>query len=218
MWTQRRVKEFAKINKMGLEEAGRNVRYNYFNEIMIDEYQDTSDLQEEFIGQIENNNVYMVGDIKQSIYRFRNANPNIFKTKYDNYNEHIGGEKIDLIKNFRSRKEVLANINYVFDYIMDDFLGGCKYREAHRMGFGNTTYEEKKNDKQNSDFEVYNYPSVKGTGYKTTEVEAFIVLKDIEEKINYPMIIKPANGGSSIGISKVNNKKELKLKKDKGNK
>ena len=180
--------EFTDISKMAIKlvkenkEIRNELKY-YFNEIMIDEYQDTSDLQEEFIGQIENNNVYMVGDIKQSIYRFRNANPNIFKTKYDNYNEHIGGEKIDLIKNFRSRKEVLANINYVFDYIMDDFLGGCKYREAHRMVFGNTTYEEKKNDSQNSDFEVYNYPSVKGTGYKSTEVEAFIVLKDIEEKI-----------------------------------
>ena len=50
---------------------------------MIDEYQDTSDIEEEFINLIENDNVYMVGDIKQSIYRFRNANPNIFKDKYD---------------------------------------------------------------------------------------------------------------------------------------
>ena len=50
---------------------------------MIDEYQDTNDVQETFISYIENNNVYMVGDIKQSIYRFRNANPYIFKNKYD---------------------------------------------------------------------------------------------------------------------------------------
>ena len=56
---------------------------------MIDEYQDTNDLQETFISKIENNNVYMVGDIKQSIYRFRNANPNIFKEKYDNYAKHV---------------------------------------------------------------------------------------------------------------------------------
>lgn len=181
--------EFTDISKMAIKlvkenkEIRNELKY-YFNEIMIDEYQDTSDLQEEFINQIENNNVYMVGDIKQSIYRFRNANPNIFKAKYDNYNINNGGVKIDLIKNFRSRKEVLANINYVFDYIMDDFLGGCKYREAHRMVFGNTTYEEKKNDKQDSNFEIYNYPSLKATGYKSTEVEAFLVLKDIEEKIN----------------------------------
>jgi len=189
--------EFTDISKMAIKlvkenkEIRNDLKY-YFNEILIDEYQDTSDLQEEFISQIENNNVYMVGDIKQSIYRFRNANPNIFKTKYDRYDKHDGGLKIDLIKNFRSRKEVLSNINYVFDYIMDDFLGGCRYRDAHRMVFGNTTYEERKKESQNSDFEVYNYQSLKGTGYNSTEVEAFIVLKDIEEKIknHYQVIDK----------------------------
>ena len=81
----------------------------YFNEIMIDEYQDTSDIREEFIKLIENNNVYMVGDIKQSIYRFRNANPLIFKNKYDKYSKEDGGIKIDLLKNFRSRDKVLEN-------------------------------------------------------------------------------------------------------------
>ena len=76
---------------------------NNLNEILIDEYQDTNDVQEEFISYISNNNVYMVGDIKQSIYRFRNANPYIFKNKYDTYSNNIGGIKIDLNKNFRSR-------------------------------------------------------------------------------------------------------------------
>ena len=80
---------------------------------MIDEYQDTSDIQEEFIKLIENNNVYMVGDIKQSIYRFRNANPLIFKNKYDKYSKEDGGIKIDLLKNFRSRDKVLENIKKI---------------------------------------------------------------------------------------------------------
>ena len=70
-----------------------------FNEILVDEYQDTSDIQETFINLIANNNVYMVGDVKQSIYRFRNANPYIFKNKYDSFSKHIDGEKIDLNKN-----------------------------------------------------------------------------------------------------------------------
>ena len=87
---------------------------NSFHEILVDEYQDTSDLQELFISLISNNNVYMVGDIKQSIYRFRNANPNLFKEKYVNYSNHLGGLKIDLVKNFRSREETLNNINYIF--------------------------------------------------------------------------------------------------------
>ena len=67
---------------------------------MVDEYQDTSDTQEKFISLISSNNVYMVGDIKQSIYRFRNANPYIFKNKYDTYRDTDVGEKIDLLKNF----------------------------------------------------------------------------------------------------------------------
>jgi ATP-dependent helicase/nuclease subunit A len=67
------------------------------NEILLDEYQDTNDLQEEFISLISNNNVYMVGDIKQSIYRFRNANPSIFMNKYESYKDNKGGMKIDLI-------------------------------------------------------------------------------------------------------------------------
>ena len=76
-----------------------------FQEILIDEYQDTNDIQETFIQYIANHNVYMVGDIKQSIYRFRNANPMIFKEKYDRYKQQIDGVVIDLAKNFRSRRE-----------------------------------------------------------------------------------------------------------------
>ena len=101
------------------------------NEILIDEYQDTSDIEEEFISYIENNNVYVVGDIKQSIYRFRNANPYLFKNKYDNFSKNNNGHKIDLNKNFRSREEVINNINLIFERIMDDTLGGASYRLNH---------------------------------------------------------------------------------------
>lgn len=100
---------------------------------MIDEYQDTNDLQEILINTISNNNVYMVGDIKQSIYRFRNANPDIFKEKYNKYSNHIGGEKIDLNKNFRSREEVLNNINLLFNKVMDESIGGADYIKSHQM-------------------------------------------------------------------------------------
>ena len=72
----------------------------HYKEIMIDEYQDTSDIQETLVNLISNNNVYMVGDIKQSIYRFRNANPDIFKAKYDKYSHNNGGIKIDLNMKF----------------------------------------------------------------------------------------------------------------------
>ena len=94
------------------DDVKNEIKNNTF-EIMIDEYQDTNDIQETFISLIQNNNVYMVGDIKQSIYRFRNANPYIFKNKYDRYKNNDNGFKIDLNKNFRSRNEVINNINLI---------------------------------------------------------------------------------------------------------
>lgn len=156
---------------------------SYYKEICVDEYQDTNDLQEEFISLIENNNVYMVGDIKQSIYGFRNANPKIFKDKYDRYSNGNGGIKIDLLKNFRSRKEVLMGINEIFSYIMDDNIGGANYIATHQMVFGNMNYEENKKDSQNYDLEILNYNYEDGL-YRKEEIEAFIVGQDILDKIN----------------------------------
>ena len=137
--------EFIDIAKMAIKIVKENIDIkeelkNTYNEILIDEYQDTNDLQEIFISLIENNNVYMVGDIKQSIYRFRNANPKIFKNKYDNYSKHINGEKIDLLKNFRSRSEVLDNINEIFNLIMKEDFGGVNYQDNHAMVYGNLAY------------------------------------------------------------------------------
>jgi len=154
-----------------------------FHEICIDEYQDTSDVQENFINLISNNNVYMVGDIKQSIYRFRNANPILFKNKYDNYSCLVGGMKIDLNKNFRSRREVLDNINVIFNLIMDNFLGGAEYSVSHNMIFGNTTYINEGKTEQNNNLEIYNYNYDKDTSYKKEEIEAFIIANDIKNKI-----------------------------------
>ena len=155
-----------------------------FHEICVDEYQDTSDLQESFINLISNNNVYMVGDIKQSIYRFRNANPILFKSKYDNYSLNNGGMKIDLVKNFRSRLEVLDDINIMFNLIMDNYIGGAEYSESHNMVFGNTTYINEGKTEQNNNLEIYNYEYDKENGYKKEELEAFIIASDIKNKIN----------------------------------
>ena len=162
----------------------RNEIRDSFKQIMVDEYQDTNDIQETFISKIENNNVYMVGDIKQSIYRFRNANPYIFKSKYDKYSNLDGGIKIDLVKNFRSREEVLNNINLIFNYIMDQRLGGAEYHESHQMVFGNTTYNIEGKTKQNNDFEVLEYNYNKDMEYSKEEIEIFSVINDIKDKIN----------------------------------
>lgn len=154
-----------------------------FQEIMIDEYQDTSDLQETFISLIANHNVYMVGDIKQSIYRFRNANPYIFKEKYENYQKGIDGFKIDLNKNFRSRKEVLDNVNLMFDLLMDSVVGGANYKASHRMVFGNTSYEEQGKSDTSHQMEVYRYDYDKSSEYSKEEIEAFWIAQDIKKKI-----------------------------------
>ena len=193
----KRIKEYKQVNdlydfidiaKLAIKivDENENIRLelkNYFNEIMVDEYQDTNDLQELFISLISNNNVYMVGDVKQSIYRFRNANPDIFREKYNKYKEGLGGIKIDLLKNFRSREEVLDNVNLIFDYMMDDYIGGANYIESHRMIFGNDSYINEGKTEQNNNMEIYTYPYEKGE-YKKEEIEAFIIANDINNKVN----------------------------------
>ena len=172
----------------------REELFNSFNEIMIDEYQDTNDLQEEFISMISNHNVYMVGDIKQSIYRFRNANPYIFKDKYDSYTTSNIDEKIDLNKNFRSRNEVLDNINVIFDLVMSDNIGGADYIKSHQMIFGNKNYLDNKVDNAN-DMEVYTYNYDKELKYSREEIEAFTIATDIKNRCNnkYQVIDKDTN-------------------------
>lgn len=167
----------------------RNDLKNQFHEIMIDEYQDTNNIQETFISYISNNNVYMVGDIKQSIYRFRNANPYLFKTKYDNYRTNLGGKKIDLLKNFRSRKEVLEDINRMFNLIMDDELGGANYLEEHQMVFGNNAYVDNGTTKENYHSDILTYTKEKKSNYKEEEIEAFIIAKDIQNKIKHGYLL-----------------------------
>lgn len=103
-------------------------KYKY---IFIDEYQDSNGLQEAIINQIKReDNLFMVGDVKQSIYRFRLADPGIFNSKYRAFKEDIeapGGKKanraIDLNKNFRSRDEILKAVNFIFGKIMTRELG-----------------------------------------------------------------------------------------------
>ena len=184
---EKEIFNFTDISRMAIKVVDENddIREelkNSFNEILVDEYQDTSDTQEKFISLISNNNVYMVGDIKQSIYRFRNANPYIFKNKYDTYRDTDAGIKIDLLKNFRSRKEVLDNINLLFDLFMDDRIGGADYKVSHRMVFGNMDYIEKGSTNQNYDFSVITYKNDLGRITKDEE-EAFIIGNDIKEKI-----------------------------------
>ena len=152
------------------------------HEILIDEYQDTNDIQDEFIKQIQNNNLYMVGDIKQSIYGFRNANPSLFKEKYDTYAKGKDGYKIDLISNYRSRGEVIQNINDIFSLIMKDDVGGADYKTSHNMKHGNDNYDKNIDKNVDYNFSIYNY-SNEDKKYRKDLIEAYIIADDIEKKM-----------------------------------
>lgn len=154
---------------------------NNYKEILIDEYQDTNNLQEKFIQLIANNNVYCVGDIKQSIYRFRNAQPEIFQEKYQNYSDNKNGIAIDLLDNFRSRKEVVEAINMIFKPIMDLEIGGEDYKN-HLMINGNKAYINTGED-YNLKVLCYDSKDPKVSSYTNREIEAFIIGQDIKNKI-----------------------------------
>lgn len=136
-----------------------------FEEIMIDEYQDSNEVQETLLRSISReergeNNIFMVGDVKQSIYRFRLARPELFMKKYDSYSlEESTTQRIDLHKNFRSREEVLTCTNDIFYKIMARSLGNVEY-DAEAALYPGASYPaiekketaEEKMEQNSSDF------------------------------------------------------------------
>lgn len=133
------------------------VALNYrkkFEEILVDEYQDSNKVQEIMMNMISKSgekqnitkvdskidipNRFMVGDIKQSIYKFRQAMPEIFLDKYNTYSQEDGAfqRKLKLFKNFRSRKEVIDAVNYIFKQIMSENVGELDYNESEELTVG----------------------------------------------------------------------------------
>lgn len=114
-----------------------------FNEILIDEYQDVNALQENIIAAIKKkgqNNLFMVGDIKQSIYGFRQARPDLFLSKYHAYGQNDDSEKIILSDNFRSTKRVTKTVNSLFNPILTANFGGIDYKKEGQLQFGASYY------------------------------------------------------------------------------
>ncbi len=169
-----------------------------FKEILIDEYQDSNLVQEYILNSVsKGNNIFMVGDVKQSIYKFRQARPELFIDKYENYknkdviNENEG-MKIQLFKNFRSRKNILDITNLVFENIMSKKLGDIDYNKEEFLNLG-ANYEEPKEDtnyagktellvidlKQKEDAEDEEIENV-----DDIVIESKLVAKKIQELIN----------------------------------
>ena len=137
--------EFADISHFTIEilENFPQVREAYqerFHEVMVDEYQDTNHIQERMLELLSNgHNRFMVGDIKQSIYRFRQADPQIFNEKFQRYAQNPQEGKLILLKeNFRSSLEVLSATNDVFARLMDQDVGEINYDSMHQLVFANT--------------------------------------------------------------------------------
>ena len=120
-----------------------------FVEIAIDEYQDSNDIQELILKSVSrDNNIFMVGDVKQSIYKFRQACPELFLEKYETYKtapQESEDRKIQLFKNFRSRKNILDFTNIVFKNIMSKKLGEIDYNQDEYLNLG-ADYEEVEQD------------------------------------------------------------------------
>ncbi len=122
------------------------IAYEYrvkFEEIFVDEYQDSNLVQEVILGMIsrqdeESPNLFMVGDVKQSIYRFRQARPDLFLDKYNTYETlaDASNRKIQLYKNFRSRKEIVDGVNFIFRQIMSENIGELDYNEEEMLNLG----------------------------------------------------------------------------------
>ena len=163
-----------------------------FAEIMIDEYQDSNLVQEKLltsVSKIEDGiyNIFMVGDVKQSIYRFRLARPDLFMEKFKTYPQEVGKDclRIDLHKNFRSRAEVLEGVNYLFYQIMGEDLGGVEYDSTAAL-YPGRTFPPKPEEESEPATEVL---LLEDEEENTRELEARMVALRIGELVGKDLIL-----------------------------
>ena len=145
-----------------ITEAARIYREK-FQEVFVDEYQDSNLVQEVIMNAVSRHdekvpNLFMVGDIKQSIYRFRGGKPELFMKKYNSFSlsDNSLNMKINLHKNFRSKREILDASNYIFHNLMSSSVGEMDYTEEEELNFGADYYEEGENSKGQVEVDVIN--------------------------------------------------------------
>ncbi len=158
-----------------------------FEEIYVDEYQDTNMTQETLVSLIcrhDPGNVFQVGDVKQSIYRFRQARPDIFLDKYNKYaDSYPENRRILLNDNFRSRKEVIYAVNEVFSNIMKEDLGHIEYNEEAQLAYSAAYYDECTSEEVERD--DHNTELILGdpSDLSSEEFEANVIASRINEMI-----------------------------------
>jgi ATP-dependent helicase/nuclease subunit A len=174
---------------------------NRFKEIMVDEYQDCSGVQEVIFNAITKNgvNIFMVGDVKQSIYRFRLADPSIFLAKYKCYRDKPQdgeGRRILLSTNFRSRAGILSAVNFIFKNIMSEDFGEMEYTEREFLypGREDDRFAEPAVELDILDMSA-NETEDDEESIEKTEAEAVFVAGRIEELINSNLCIPDGLGG-----------------------
>ena len=174
----------------------------YFEEIMIDEYQDSNLVQEYLLQSISgeddgNYNRFMVGDVKQSIYKFRLARPEIFMEKYHQYTLTDGEkQRIDLHQNFRSRRQVVDSANYVFYQTMGQELGGIDYDDNAALYFGASFLPELPEDADwddDTELLLVEKPE-KDTELSVKESEAYAIAKRIKELLKENLVTDKETG------------------------
>ncbi len=168
---------------------------DYFKEVLIDEYQDSNLVQEYLLLAVSGEwsgtyNRFMVGDVKQSIYKFRLARPQIFMEKYNTYEKTDGEcQRIDLSMNFRSRSTVIHTVNHVFERLMSEETGGIAYDENAAL-YAGLPYPE--NAESYSELLLLNKPDAEEE-LDVKEAEARLVAKKIKElKAGYMVTQKGA--------------------------
>ena len=170
-----------------------------FEEIAIDEYQDSNLVQEYILTSVSRgNNIFMVGDVKQSIYKFRQARPELFLEKYKSYSLESTNEKglkIQLFKNFRSRENILDFTNEIFENIMSENLGEIEYSEEEFLNLG-ASWEPKeikneidiidlKEQEKTIDFDEENSEECEvQENLEDIEIEAKFVAKKVKELVD----------------------------------
>lgn len=171
-----------------------------FEEILVDEYQDTNEAQDLLFGYLSNgHNLFTVGDVKQSIYRFRLAMPNIFNSRRKHYadynpNDNEKSSKIILDKNFRSSKGICEYVNFIFSKVMSERVGELDYNAQNRLNFG---ADYKKNDIPSAQIHILDGAK----GEETDTREAMQIAKLIRKKIDSKEQIKDGDEYRDIRYS-----------------
>lgn len=174
----------------------------YFAEIMIDEYQDSNLVQELILTSISKktlggNNLFMVGDVKQSIYRFRQARPELFMEKQETYTLTAStSQRVNLSKNFRSRKEVLDTVNFLFERMMTKELGNITYDAEAALYLGADMPEPEKNSDVQSELMLLSLPEEDDTEEKLdkAEMEASMIACKILEMLESAKVTDKKTG------------------------